>query len=161
MNATAYLVALSALNKTSTTRMRALLDYFAGDAERAWLEKSRWREALSLHAGAEAELLSRMAEVDVAACYSAFLATGASLITWESPQYPVLLRQIYDPPYVLYCLGDLPKEEELCLALIGSRRATEYGRQVTAILARDLANAGACVVSGMARGIDSFAHRAA
>lgn len=83
---------------------------------------------------------------------------GIKVITLASAQYPPLLKTIYDPPPVLYCQGKLPGDE-LCLAMVGSRRATAYGRSLAAKLAGQLAQAGISVVSGLALGIDTYAHQ--
>jgi DNA processing protein len=75
--------------------------------------------------------------------------------------YPARLREIYDYPPVLYVRGELRPEDEYAVAVVGTRRATVYGKQVTSELAAELAAAGITVVSGLARGVDTIAHRAA
>jgi len=78
-----------------------------------------------------------------------------------SYDYPKLLARIQDPPPVLYYAGELRESDELAVAVVGSRDPTEYGKRTAHRLARELARAGTTVVSGMARGIDSAAHRGA
>lgn len=80
---------------------------------------------------------------------------------YDSPGYPQRLKEIYDYPPVLYIRGELLPEDECCLAVVGTRRATVYGRQVTEEIVADLARNKVTIVSGLARGIDSIAHRAA
>jgi DNA processing protein len=75
--------------------------------------------------------------------------------------YPVLLRHIDDPPDPLYYIGDLSVLKGPCVAVVGSRKATDYGRWAALSLARRLSEHGVVVVSGMAEGVDSFAHRGA
>lgn len=82
----------------------------------------------------------------------------ATIDFWDE-RYPVLLKEIHDPPAVLYVRGTLPPPE--CLAIVGSRRATPTGQIITKEIATDLARHGVCIVSGLARGIDSAAHRGA
>jgi len=82
-------------------------------------------------------------------------------LTCDSSDYPQRLKEIYDYPPVLYVRGTLLPEDECCLAVVGTRRATVYGRQVTEELVTDLARSGITIVSGLAKGIDSIAHRAA
>ncbi|MFA5146150.1 MAG: DNA-processing protein DprA [Candidatus Omnitrophota bacterium] len=77
------------------------------------------------------------------------------------PEYPENLKNIYDPPKVLYVNGTLLPEDKLAVALVGSRRASPYGIETCEKLAYELAVRGVTVVSGMARGIDSAAHRGA
>jgi DNA processing protein len=82
-------------------------------------------------------------------------------ITCEEPSYPSILKEIYDYPPVLYIRGKLPPEDEPRLAVVGTRRPTIYGRQVSEELVTELAQSKITIVSGLARGIDSVAHRAA
>jgi DNA processing protein len=86
---------------------------------------------------------------------------GATLISLEEEAYPPLLRAIADPPSFLYVLGELLQQDRRCVAIVGSRRASSYGRSITERLAAGLSREGFTVVSGGARGIDTFAHRAA
>jgi DNA processing protein len=81
------------------------------------------------------------------------------VLTWQDAAYPTLLAAIPDPPPVLYLRGTLPAEQGL--AVVGTRRATLYGRDVAERLAAELAGAGLTIVSGMAKGIDTYAHRGA
>jgi len=76
-------------------------------------------------------------------------------------QYPGALRTIYDPPICLYYQGQLPKLEQLCLASVGTRKASNYGRRVTRDLIEPVAKKGVNIVSGLAYGIDKYSHEAA
>ena len=84
-----------------------------------------------------------------------------TLLTLEDPGYPGYLREIFDPPFVLYCEGEAEALRIPAVAIVGARRPTPYGRAVAEKLAGDLAAHGAVVVSGLAAGIDSCAHRGA
>lgn len=86
---------------------------------------------------------------------------GCRVCTLADNDYPHLLREIPDPPPVLYRLGDFASDDDLALTVVGSRRASHYGRHAARWIAGDLAAAGLTIVSGMARGIDTEAHRAA
>jgi DNA processing protein len=83
------------------------------------------------------------------------------VITWAEPEYPDNLRQIHDPPPFFYVKGGFLPQDRLAIALVGSRAASRYGREVTRELAAGLAEQGITVVSGLARGIDAEAHKAA
>ena len=87
------------------------------------------------------------------------------LITLDSPQYPSLLKEIHNPPYIIYVKGNLLADERLATApmisIVGSRKFTSYGSQVAYSFAKELAQAGIIIVSGMALGIDSIVHRGA
>jgi DNA processing protein len=86
---------------------------------------------------------------------------GIALITYSSKKYPALLRQISDPPFVLFALGEPVESDFTPVAVVGSRGATAYGTQVAHRIAGDLAARGVTIVSGMARGIDQAAHHGA
>jgi DNA processing protein len=86
---------------------------------------------------------------------------GGRLVTWTDAGYPELLRHIHDPPLFLYVLGEFAESDAYAVALVGSRDASAYGRQMTAQLGEGLAASGITVVSGLARGIDAAAHAAA
>ena len=85
---------------------------------------------------------------------------NTSLITILDPGYPSLLKQIYDPPPCLFIRGKLPPANSPALAVVGTRHASLYGKQCTAMLCRDLVNFGVSIYSGMAYGIDMAAHDA-
>jgi DNA processing protein len=87
--------------------------------------------------------------------------SGAVLVTIGDPRYPAPLREIYDPPVLLFARGRLELLESIMLGIVGTRRPTPYGLAVAERLAGDLARAGLTIVSGMARGIDTAAHKGA
>jgi DNA processing protein len=88
-------------------------------------------------------------------------AAGIRLVTWDEPEYPLRLREIYDPPPLLYVRGNADLLNRHTISIVGSRRPTPYGNQMAEKLAQDLADRGLVIVSGLARGIDSSAHRGA
>jgi len=89
------------------------------------------------------------------------LETGTAAIAISDPRYPALLREIFDPPVVLFARGRVELLASIMLGVVGTRRPTPYGVAAAERLAGDLARAGLTIVSGMARGIDTAAHRAA
>ncbi len=87
---------------------------------------------------------------------------GADVLVLDDGVYPSLLREIYDPPIVLYVKGAWAEcLDQPCVAIVGSRRCSTYGQNAALMLARDLAQRGVTIVSGFARGIDAAAHRGA
>src|SRR5207342_1631002 len=88
-------------------------------------------------------------------------ARRLDLVTWFDPELPPLLRHIPDPPVALWLQGDIEWLDRPSVAIVGSRVATPTGVAVARRLAGELVSAGLCVVSGLARGIDSAAHRGA
>ena len=86
---------------------------------------------------------------------------GCRLLAWDEPDYPALLKEIYDPPVLLYYRGDASVLSTQSIAMVGARSPSPYGRQVAERLAEDLAARGLTIVSGLARGIDTCGHRGA
>ena len=86
---------------------------------------------------------------------------GVQVVTYHDDNYPARLREIYDYPPLLYMRGALLPEDGWCLAVVGTRRASVYGRQVAEEITTDLARNQITIVSGLARGIDSIAHNSA
>lgn len=91
--------------------------------------------------------------------YSAYLASqGINILTVEEEGYPFMLSNTTNPPYLLYCRGQTKVLQKFCIAVVGARSATPYGKKVARSLSRELSQNGVVVVSGMARGIDTEAH---
>ena len=155
-----YWVGFNIVRGIGPTRLRALLDCF-GDVERAWHAPSGELRRAGLDRRSLENLLAARAALDLDQELARIAAAGAQVLTWESPGYPRLLREISDPPPVLYVKGTIKDEDAWALAVVGTRRASAYGRQVTLQLTQALARSGITIVSGLARGIDSEAHRAA
>lgn len=88
------------------------------------------------------------------------LNSGVELVPFTDSRYPERLRDIFDPPLMLFCRGRVELLNHVMLGVVGTRRPTAYGKQVAARLAKDLSDAGLTVASGMARGIDTEAHKA-
>ena len=99
--------------------------------------------------------------IDVAAELQLCADNNISLVLDTDAQYPKLLGQIHDPPGILYVQGEIRPSDGLAIAIVGTRHATQYGLQQADRLAEGLARAGLTIVSGLARGIDAAAHRAA
>ncbi|MCL2337045.1 MAG: DNA-processing protein DprA [Firmicutes bacterium] len=144
-------------------RFWEIIDHFGGPAQ-AWRAPDQDFGTLSgMSAERWAGALDRRRDLDldqVAACLDRN-DKPMSLLFYADQDYPAQLKNIYDPPPVLYARGDRNSLHELGVALVGARRATAYGLSVAEKLARELAASGVVVISGMARGIDTAAHRGA
>ena len=81
------------------------------------------------------------------------------LITYHDDTYPTRLKEISNPPFLLYIGGTRPKEEQIKIAVVGTRLLTEYGKRVTPVISHELTTAGAIIISGLATGIDTLAHK--
>ncbi|HYP18879.1 MAG TPA: DNA-processing protein DprA, partial [Chloroflexia bacterium] len=157
---TPYWIGLNRVTGIGPARMRLLLDYF-GSAETAWNATIGDLLASGLDAKSTDALLAARRTLTPDAEMERLESMGASVLTWESEGYPERLREAGDAPPVLYVLGEITAADAWAVAVVGTRRSTAYGREVTARLSSGLAEAGVTVVSGLARGIDTSAHNAA
>jgi len=89
------------------------------------------------------------------------ISNGVKKISLENSNYPKILKEIHDPPKTLYIRGDFSSKDEVAIGIVGTRNYTSYGKQVTENIAGDLAKMGITIVSGLAKGIDTWAHKAA
>lgn len=105
--------------------------------------------------------LTAVRDRDITRDLDALGKSGAHLVTIQDGTYPVNLRQLPDAPPVLFVRGELVPEDKFSLAIVGSRRATDYGRTLAFQFARDLTAHGLAIASGGARGVDTYAHRGA
>ena len=118
-------------------------------------------ESLQLSAEAAQFLFDGKGRGAAEAEWTGLDSLGARLVVFSSPEYPERLREIYDPPPVLWLRGDASLLSRPSIAIVGTRHPSPYGSGVAEMLARDLAARRLLVVSGMARGIDTCAHRGA
>ena len=118
-------------------------------------------EGLGLEDGAVEAIVSGRAVARAGEEVEKIRRKAYTLLTFEDPGYPDYLREIYDPPFVLYCEGDAETLRDAAVAIVGTRRPTPSGRAVAEKLAADLACRGLVVMSGLAVGIDTGAHRGA
>jgi DNA processing protein len=156
----AYL-ALNALPGLGPIALNQLLEAFGGDP-RSVLEGDRARlgAVLGKRPSSVAALRDWRSHFDPVKEESRMAASGVVFATRDSEGYPPLLREISDPPIGLYRKGPYAFDTP-CIAVVGSRRATPYGVSVAHRLGHELARLGFCVVSGLARGIDTAAHEGA
>ena len=117
--------------------------------------------ARAIDAALQPESVVARARTEASAALVRADTVGARVIVLSEPEYPASLRDLNDPPPVLFARGDLAAVAAPVAAIVGTRRATPYGERVTRDLAAALARAGVSVISGLARGIDGAAHRAA
>jgi DNA processing protein len=155
-----YWIGFNIVRGIGPVRLRALLDYF-GDIERAWCAPSAELRRAGLDRRSLENLSAARAELDLEQEVAKIAAAGAQALTWEDPAYPRLLLEIPAPPPVLYVKGTLTEEDAWAIAVVGTRRASAYGREVTRHLTRTLARSGITIVSGLARGVDAEAHKTA
>ncbi|MFC2037847.1 DNA-processing protein DprA, partial [Chloroflexota bacterium] len=132
--------------------------YF-GDLETAWQASSHDLRQAGLDRRSLSNLLKARDALNLEAEVERLERSGVHVTTWDDPEYPQNLRQVYNAPPVLYLRGQIQKRDEWSVAVVGTRRASIYGKEAARMVATGLAQAGVTVVSGMARGIDTTAHR--
>ena len=152
-------IALSQVPRLGAARFRMLEAHFGGDMERAWDAPLRDLRAAGV-GGAVARAIAEARQSIVPHRELERLAeAGVEALAWHDARYPERLREIADAPPVLYVRGALPVPDEPAVAVVGTRRPTDYGYRVTTDLCAALAGRGITVVSGLALGIDARAHK--
>ena len=156
----AHWVLLSMVAGIGPTWFGRLVDRF-GSAKAAWSAAPLELASLGLEARAARSLIELRARLEADAEWRRLERLGVGVLTLADPGYPPRLREIADAPPVLYLSGDLTLADEWSIAVVGTRRATAYGRQAVERIVGEVARSGVTIVSGLAKGIDTFAHRAA
>lgn len=157
---TKFWVGFSLVNGIGPVRVEKLLDYF-GDLQSAWKAGRGQLAAAGLHPKLSQRLAALRQQTDLDQLLDDLQERGYRVLTWEDAAYPRRLRHISQSPFVLYLKGSLVEGDIWSAAVVGTRRYSSYGRQVTENITRVLAGQGITIVSGLARGIDGIAHRAA
>lgn len=155
-----YWVGWNLVKGIGSVRFRALLAAF-GDAQSAWEASPEALRQAGLGEKLTANVVKLRAQVSVDKVWERVQAGSIQVLTWDDEAYPRRLKEIDQPPPVLYLRGNLLPEDEWAVAIVGTRRVTAYGRQVAEELASVLARNGVTVISGLARGVDSISHQAA
>lgn len=155
-----YWLAFSAFNGVGPKRFALLRNYF-GSAKKAW--EAREQELLEIGLGQKltSELLKFRQEFKPRSYFLRLREKRIECYFLDDNNYPESLKKTDNPPFVLYVKGAISPRDELAIAVVGTRKMTGYGGQVTESLVTELVNTGITIVSGLARGVDSMAHKAA
>jgi DNA processing protein len=155
-----YWIGFNLIKGIGAVRMQALIHHF-GDLEDAW----KAAPAELAQAGLGLKVIERIVrargQVDLEKVWKKIESQNIHILTWEDEAYPQRLKEIDQPPPVLYIRGEYLPDDLFAVAIVGTRRVTAYGRQITEELSSFLAANGITVVSGLARGVDSIAHQTA
>ena len=155
-----YWVGFNLIKGIGAVRMQALIQYF-GDLEAAWKAAPHDLAAAGLGLKLIERIIQARSQVDLDKVWAKIESQGINILTWEDEAYPQRLKEIEQPPPVLYVRGEYLPDDLFAVAIVGTRRVTPYGRQITEELAAYLAGNGITVVSGLARGVDAIAHQTA
>ena len=157
MNKRAYWVGFNLVKGIGAVRLRKIFEFF-GDLESAWNAPLDAFTSL----GFSRTILDRFNEVrkstDLEKKWEELERKNIDVITWDDLEYPRRLKEIEQPPPLLYIKGNLSDEDDWSVAIVGTRRKTVYGIQMAERISTFLSSHGITIISGLARGIDSVAH---
>ncbi len=154
-------IALNMVPNVGPVRVRALLDKFGQPEAILSARRDELLHVENIGPEVAQSIVNWRQHADLDAELARIEKAGVLVVTRDDAEYPKRLREIYDPPLVLYVRGSLGEGDPHAVAIVGSRRTTLYGQEMARKLAYQLARAGLTVVSGAARGIDTCAHRGA
>lgn len=155
-----YLHALNKIPGLGSQAMRKLLAYF-DNPESAW--NSSFSELRSAGIGEKLAnaIIRQRPTINIQKAWDSLDQSGISLITMDDEEYPILLKEIHNPPSILYKRGQYDWNSKPIITIVGSRHCTPYGERVALKFANELVSSGFCVASGLAFGIDAAAHKGA
>jgi len=160
MSDTKYCVGFTLIPGIGRARFSKLEQHFGG-LERAWHASAAELELVGLDQRSVEAIVAMRPKISLDAEMEKLDRYKVTVLTLKDKAYPSRLKEIYDPPPVLYVRGCFTLDDDWPVAVVGSRRPTYYGREVTEQIVGDLARNRITIVSGLAKGIDATAHRAA
>lgn len=161
LDSKAYYVLLSMVEGLGPRRLNSLIS-FLGSAEGVWLANEKvLRSVPDIPPKVITALIDKRKKLNPDAEIEKLNKSGIKVISLDDSEYPPALRQIFDPPKILYLRGNTEVLTKPMFAIVGARKASHYGLTVAEHIAGELAKVGLCIVSGMARGIDTSAHKGA
>ncbi|HVF25221.1 MAG TPA: DNA-processing protein DprA [Anaerolineales bacterium] len=155
-----FWIGFNLIKGIGAVRMQGLIQHF-GDLEIAWKAAPAELAAAGLGLKVIERVIQARENVDLEKVWEKIEKQGIKILTWEDAAYPQRLKEIDQPPPVLYIRGEYLPDDLFAVAIVGTRRATPYGRQITEELSAFLAVNGMTVISGLARGVDAIAHHTA
>jgi len=155
-----YWIGFNLIKGIGAVRMQGLIAYF-GDLETAWRSSAADLAEAGLGTKVIERVLQARENVDLDKVWEKIEKQGIKILTWQDEAYPQRLKEISQPPPVLYIRGEYLPDDLFAVSIVGTRRVSPYGRQITEELVSFLAANGMTVISGLARGVDSIAHQTA
>ncbi|NLE09715.1 MAG: DNA-protecting protein DprA [Dehalococcoidales bacterium] len=157
---TKYYIGFSQVPGVGRVKINVLEKYFS-NIESAWNAPSHELKLAGLDDTVIQSIVSARKEISLDEELEKLNKSGVQAFSYKEDGYPLKLKEVYDYPAVIYVKGTFMPEDEYGISVVGARKATPYGRQVTEEITTDLARAGITVISGLARGIDTIAHKSA
>lgn len=155
-----YLLSLHSIDGLGPIRLKALLDYYQ-DPKLVWEAKSSELLEVRIPKNAVQNLISTREKLDPKKYLQSIIDVGIKWITVFDKDYPKLLTEISDPPIILYYQGEINSWDARAIAVVGSRKMTSYGKLITNLFTKEFIRGGLTIVSGLARGVDTEAHKTA
>ena len=153
-----YWIGFNLVRGIGSVRFQQIQAFF-GDLSNAWQAPAEAFRAAGLPEKSVENLVRLRTETDLDQLYESILAQDISVLIPSEPEYPRLLREINQPPPVLYVRGSLTPADDFSVAMVGTRKVTPYGKQIARDTSTFLAGHGLTIVSGLARGVDALAHQ--
>lgn len=160
MNNIAYLLVLHSIDGLGPIRLKAVLEYFK-DPKIAWEASGEEFLKIGIYKSVVELLLQTRKTLDPQKYLEDVKASGINFVSVFDEDYPKFLKEIYDPPTILYYKGSLDSLGKKCIAVVGTRKMTGYGKMVCEQFVKVLVSFNLTIVSGLARGIDATAHKTA
>lgn len=161
MTETEACIALNLVPKMGPVRLRRLVSAFGSPSAILSTSAEKLQQVEGIGPDVARSIASWEDQIDLTRELHAISEFGATVVTQSCPEYPRQLREIHDPPIVLYVWGKLQTTQRPGIGVVGTRKPTHYGADCTKKLSYQLAYSGMTVVSGLARGVDTLAHQAA
>jgi len=155
-----YLAAFGAVPKITTKCWQGIMSYFP-NLETAWSASPQELKSANIPESFIVELLEYRKNHTPQDIWQRLQDNKIDIICIQDPIYPEILKEIHSPPFALYVMGEIQPKDETAIAVVGSRRCSDYGKSVTKEISSVLAKSGVTIISGLAYGIDSAAHQAA
>lgn len=155
----AYWIGFNKVAGIGAARLTALLE-LCGSIEAAWKASIQQMQTANLDKRSQQNLLQARRELDLHKEWQRVVQAEVTVLTWDDADYPSNLREIDAPPPVLYVRGQLTAADGIAIAVVGTRRASAYGREVAHMIGTELAHHQVTVISGLALGVDAIAHKA-
>ncbi|MFW5713249.1 MAG: DNA-processing protein DprA [Brevefilum sp.] len=153
-----YWIGFNMVRGIGAVRFEQIRNFF-GDLSLAWRAPGSAFEEAGLPGRAITNFLKMRDEIDLDRLHDSIIARDVTVLTLLDEEYPRLLREIDQSPPVLYVRGELTPADEFAVAMVGTRRVSAYGQQITRDTSLYLAGNGLTIVSGLARGVDGLAHQ--
>lgn len=155
-----YLNAFNLIPGFGSAKFKKILSYFKNTKD-AWQAARKELILAEIEPAAADSIIKSRGLIDPEKEWQKLKKENIDAIAANSEEYPTLLKEIYDPPAILYVRGDLREDDKYSIGVVGTRKCTTYGQQTALEISENLALAGFTIVSGLAKGIDTLAHKAA